>query len=201
MLDGRDGKARQKAMELLLRYATQGAVRSVSSTREMWRACRLGQSIPAALLRRQGRRRPRRDLFLFRPRLRRARRGARRARPDVSPAGGADPRQWQTLGVKVEVFRNYQEREGFRRSARRHDTEDLHTARWQSAGEGRALRVDGIVRRHLCELRARRAHEHGRARKHQRGDADRQNPRLGTASRGTSLRHASHRRASCPSNR
>ena len=51
--------------------------------------------------------------------------------PTYHLQGGADPRQWQTLGVKVEVFRNYQEREAF---AARHDVTTLKTCTPYLAG-------------------------------------------------------------------
>ena len=108
MLDGRDGKARQKAMELLVRYAEAlGAERFVDtcnvagvpgSANPFLQRYYAGKDadgldaifsyfdldsdelveVPDALV------------------------------PTYHLQGGADPRNWQTLGVKVEVFRNYQ---------------------------------------------------------------------------------------------
>ena len=51
--------------------------------------------------------------------------------PTYHLQGGADPGSWQTLGVKVEVFRNYQEREAF---AARHDVGILKTCTPYLAG-------------------------------------------------------------------
>ena len=54
------------------------------------------------------------------------------ARADLSPAGRRrSAAGWQTLGVKVEVFRNYQEREAF---AARHDVGILKTCTPYLAG-------------------------------------------------------------------
>jgi predicted aconitase len=51
--------------------------------------------------------------------------------PTVHLQGGADPDGWQTLGVKVEVFRSYQEREAFAAS---HDVGILKTCTPYLAG-------------------------------------------------------------------
>jgi predicted aconitase len=51
--------------------------------------------------------------------------------PTFHLQGGADPGGWQTLGVKVEVFRNYQERERF---AAKHDVGILKTCTPYLAG-------------------------------------------------------------------
>jgi predicted aconitase len=51
--------------------------------------------------------------------------------PTYHLQGGADPEGWQTLGVKVEIFRNYQEREAF---AARHDVGILKTCTPYLAG-------------------------------------------------------------------
>jgi predicted aconitase len=131
MLDGRDGKARQKAMELLVRYAEAlGAERFVDtrnvagvpgSANPFLQRYYAGKDvdgldaifsyfdldsdelveIPDALV------------------------------PTYHLQGGADPRHWQTLGVKVDVFRNYQEREAF---AARHDVTILKTCTPYLAG-------------------------------------------------------------------
>jgi len=131
MLDGRGGKARQKAMELLVRYAEAlGAERFVDtrnvagvpgSANPFLQKYYAGKDadgldaifsyfdldsdelveIPEALV------------------------------PTYHLQGGADPRNWQTLGVKAEVFRNYQEREEF---AARHDVGILKTCTPYLAG-------------------------------------------------------------------
>ena len=77
MLDGREGKAQQKAMELLVRYAEAlGAERFVDTNERRGRAG-LGERVSAELLQGQGRRRRHDAIFsLLRPRLRRARRRA-----------------------------------------------------------------------------------------------------------------------------
>jgi predicted aconitase len=131
MLDGRDGKARQKAMELLVRYAEAlGADRFVD-TRNV--AGVPGSANPFLQRYYAGKDVDGRDaIFSFfdldSDEL-----------VDIPDAlvptyhlqGGADPRQWQKLGVKVEVFRNYQEREAF---AARHDVTILKTCTPYLAG-------------------------------------------------------------------
>jgi predicted aconitase len=124
MLDGHDGAARQKAMDLLVRYAEAlGAERFVDtknvagvpgSANPFLQAYYAGKDadgkdaifsyfdldadelvdVPQALV------------------------------PTVHLQGGADPERWQTLGVKVEIFRSYQEREAF---AAKHDVGILKT--------------------------------------------------------------------------
>jgi len=131
MLDGRAGEARQKAMDLLVRYAEAlGAERFVDtrnvagvpgSANPFLQQYYAGKGadgldaifsffdldsdelveIPDALV------------------------------PTYHLQGGADPRQWQTLGVRVDVFRNYQEREAF---AARHDVNILKTCTPYLAG-------------------------------------------------------------------
>jgi predicted aconitase len=135
MLDGRKGKATQKAMELLVRYAEAlGADRFVD-TRNV-------AGVPGSA-----------NPFLqnyYKDK------GSITAPPafdaifshfdldsdelvDVPQAlvptwhlqGGADPSGWQTLGVKVDVFRSYQEREAF---AAAHDVGILKTCTPYLAG-------------------------------------------------------------------
>ena len=123
MLDGRDGKARQKAMELLVRYADAGR-RAFRRHAECRGRAGLGQPIPAAVY--AGKDADGLDAIFSYFDL------DSDELVDVPDAlvptfhlqGGADPRNWQTLGVKVEVFRNYQEREAF---AARHDVTILKT--------------------------------------------------------------------------
>jgi predicted aconitase len=131
MLDGRKGKATQKAMELLVRYAEALGAERFVDTRNV--AGVPGSAnpflqnyyknkgangldaifshfdldsdelidVPAALV------------------------------PTYHLQGGADPSAWQTIGVKVEVFRNYQERESF---AAAHDVGILKTCTPYLAG-------------------------------------------------------------------
>ena len=131
MLDGEGGKARQKAMALLVRYAealgaerfvdtrnVAGVPGSASPFLQNYYAGKDADGldaifsyfdldsdelveIPAALV------------------------------PTYHLQGGADPRHWQTLGVKVEVFRSYQEREAFAAS---HDVGILKTCTPYLAG-------------------------------------------------------------------
>ena len=124
MLDGRGGKARQKAMELLVRYADAlGADRFVE-TRNV--AGVPGSANPFLQQYYAGRDADGRDAIFSYFDL------DADELVDVPDAlvptahlqGGADPAHWQTLGVKVEIFRSYQEREAF---AAAHGVEILKT--------------------------------------------------------------------------
>ena len=64
MLDGRDGKARQKAMELLVRYAEALGAERFVDTRNVAGVPGSANPFLQQLLQGQGRRRSRRDLFL-----------------------------------------------------------------------------------------------------------------------------------------
>jgi predicted aconitase len=131
MLDGRDGKARQKAMELLVRYAEALGAERFVDTRNV--AGVPGSANPFLQNYYKDKSADGRDaIFSFfdldADEL-----------VDVPDAlvptyhlqGGADPTAWQTLGVKVEVFRNYQEREAF---AAQHDVGILKTCTPYLAG-------------------------------------------------------------------
>ena len=180
MLDGAAGPAKQRAMDLLVRYGEAlGAERLVAVTNVAgtWNATSpplrpvRGARLRRGLLQVQPRRRRRRGdaagggLHLpAHPRHRHAqRRGDRRVagtRRAAAPGG--------------EVFRR----------ARRADAQHLHALPGrQRAGARRALRLDGILRRRLLQRRARRAHQHGGARKRRRRLDHRADTGLGPASR------------------
>jgi len=131
MLDGRDGQARQKAMELLVRYAEALGAERFVDTRNV--AGVPGSANPFLQNYYKDKGADGRDaIFSFfdldSDEL-----------VDVPAAlvptshlqGGADPTAWQTLGVKVDIFRNYQEREAF---AARHDVGILKTCTPYLAG-------------------------------------------------------------------
>jgi len=131
MLDGRDGKARQKAMELLVRYAEALGAERFVDTRNV-------AGVPGSA-----------NPFLQNYYKDKGADGLdaifshfdldsdelidvpQAVVPTFHLQGGADPTSWQTLGVKVEVFRNYQEREAF---AARHDVGILKTCTPYLAG-------------------------------------------------------------------
>ena len=131
MLDGAHGKARQKAMELLVRYAEALGAERFVDTRNV--AGVPGSANPFLQNYYKDKGADGRDaIFSFfdldADEL-----------IDVPDAlvptyhlqGGADPTAWQTLGVKVEVFRNYEEREKF---AAQHDVGILKTCTPYLAG-------------------------------------------------------------------
>ena len=196
MLDGRDGKARQKAMELLVRYAEALGAERFVDTKNV--AGVPGSANPflqnyykdagaRATTTRSSRSSISTPTSWSRCRRRSCTRATCRAAstPTTGKRSARSPRSFQI----------YQDREAFAAEPRRQDPEDLHAVPGrQRAGEGRALRVDGIVGGRLLQLGARRAHEHRRAREHERRDADRQDSRLGIPPRPSIARHASHRR-------
>ena len=131
MLDGRGGKARQKAMELLVRYGEALGAEAFVDTRNV-------AGVPGSA-----------NPFLQNYYKDKGADGLdaifshfdldsdelvevpRALVPTFHLQGGADPGRWQTLGVKVEVFRNYQERESF---AAQHDVGILKTCTPYLAG-------------------------------------------------------------------
>jgi predicted aconitase len=131
MLDGRGGKAQQKAMELLVRYAEAlGAERFVDTNNV---AGVPGSANPFLQLYYRGKDEGGRDAIFSYFDL------DADELIDVPDAlvptahlqGGADREHWQELGVKVEIFRNYEEREAF---ASRHGVEILKTGTPYLAG-------------------------------------------------------------------
>ena len=131
MLDGAHGKARQKAMELLVRYAEALGAECFVDTRNV--AGVPGSANPFLQNYYQDKSADGRDaIFSFFdldadelidvPDA---------VVPTYHLQGGADPTAWQTLGVKVEVFRNYEEREKF---AAQHDVGILKTCTPYLAG-------------------------------------------------------------------
>jgi predicted aconitase len=131
MLDGRDGKARQKAMELLVRYGDALGAERFVDTRNV-------AGVPGSA-----------NPFLQNYYKDKSADGLdaifshfdldsdelvevpNAIVPTYHLQGGADPTQWQTLGIKVEIFRNYQERESF---AAQHDVGILKTCTPYLAG-------------------------------------------------------------------
>jgi len=131
MLDGRDGKARQKAMELLVRYAEALGAERFVDTRNV--AGVPGSANPFLQRYYAGKDADGLDAIFsyFDLDSDELVEVPDAIVPTYHLQGGADPRQWQTLGVKVEVFRNYQEREAF---AARHDVTILKTCTPYLAG-------------------------------------------------------------------
>lgn len=124
MLDGARGAAAQKAMELLVRYAEALGAERFVDTRNV--AGVPGSANPFLQQYYEGKDEGGRDAIFSHFDL------DSDELVDVPPAlvptfhlqGGADPARWRTLGVKVEVFRSYEEREAF---AARHGVGILKT--------------------------------------------------------------------------
>jgi predicted aconitase len=124
MLDGRDGKARQKAMELLVRYAEALGAERFVDTRNV--AGVPGSANPFLQNYYRDKGTDERDAIFsyFDLDADELLDVPQALVPTYHLQGGADPTAWQTLGVKVEVFRSYQEREAF---AAAHDVGILKT--------------------------------------------------------------------------
>jgi predicted aconitase len=131
MLDGRDGTARQKAMELLVRYANALGAERFVDTRNV--AGVPGSASPFLQKYYEGQDADGLDAIFsyFDLDSDELVEVPQALVPTFHLQGGADPRQWQTLGVKVEVYRNYEEREAF---AARHDVGILKTCTPYLAG-------------------------------------------------------------------
>ena len=177
MLDGRNGKARQKAMELLVRYAEALGAERFVDTRNV--AGVPGSANPFLQRYYKGKDADGLDAIFsyFDLDSDELVEVPARARADLSPAGRcrsaalADARREGRSVPELPGARS------LRGATRRQHPEDVHAvSRRQCAGDGRALRVDGIVGGDLLQLGARCAHQHRGAREHQRRDADRQDP-------------------------
>ena len=131
MLDGRGGKAQQKAMELLVRYAEALGAEQFVNTNNV--AGVPGSANPFLQQYYRGKDEGGRDAIFSYFDL------DADELVDVPDAlvptahlqGGADREHWRDLGVKVEIFRNYEEREAF---ASRHGVEILKTCTPYLAG-------------------------------------------------------------------
>ena len=112
MLDGRKGKATQKAMELLVRYAEAlGAERFVDTNNVA--GVRLGESVSAELLQGQGSNEYDAIFSYFDLDSDELVEVPQALVQTCCLQGGADPDHWETLGTKPEVFKIYKEREEF----------------------------------------------------------------------------------------
>jgi predicted aconitase len=131
MLDGRTGKGRQKAMELLVRYAEALGAERFVDTRHV--AGVPGSASPFLQAYYSGQGEGDRDAIFSHFDL------DSDELVEIPPAlvptahlqGGVDPLRWQDMGVPVEVFRNHQAREAF---AERHGVEILQTCTPYLAG-------------------------------------------------------------------
>jgi hypothetical protein len=131
MLDGRDGKARQKAMELLVRYANALGAERFVETRNV--AGVPGSANPFLQNYYKDKNADGRDAIFsyFDLDADELVDVPNAVVPTYHLQGGADPTAWQTLGVRVEVFRNHEAREAF---AAEHDVGILKTCTPYLAG-------------------------------------------------------------------
>ena len=131
MLDGHDGKARQKAMELLVRYANALGAERFVATRNV--AGVPGSANPFLQNYYKDKNADGRDAIFsyFDLDADELVDVPNAVVPTYHLQGGADPTAWQTLGVRVEVFRNHEAREAF---AAQHDVGILKTCTPYLAG-------------------------------------------------------------------
>ncbi|HKE88221.1 MAG TPA: aconitase X catalytic domain-containing protein [Vicinamibacterales bacterium] len=131
MLDGREGKARQKAMALLVRYATALGAERFVETRNV--AGVPGSANPFLQNYYKDKNADGRDAIFsyFDLDADELVDVPNAVVPTYHLQGGADPTAWQTLGVRVEVFRNHEAREAF---AAQHDVGILKTCTPYLAG-------------------------------------------------------------------
>jgi predicted aconitase len=116
MLDGRDGKAKQKAMELLVRYAEAlGAERFVDTNNVAGVPGSANPFLQNYYLSSGGDEHSEYDVIFSRFDLDSDElvEVPQAAVQTCCLQGGADPEHWQTLGTKPHVFKMYQEREAF----------------------------------------------------------------------------------------
>lgn len=113
MLDGHKGRATQMAMDLLVRYANALGAERFVDTRNV--AGVPGSANPYLQQYYAGQSVGGRDAIFsfFDLDADELVEVPQALVPTVHLQGGADPAHWQTLGVTVEVFRNYEEREAF----------------------------------------------------------------------------------------
>lgn len=131
MLDGRDGKARQKAMELLVRYGEALGAERFVDTRNVAGVPGSANPFLQNYYKDQGADGLDAIFSHFDLDSDELIEVPQALVPTYHLQGGADPTQWQTLGIKVEIFRNYQERESF---AAQHDVGILKTCTPYLAG-------------------------------------------------------------------
>jgi predicted aconitase len=116
MLDGREGKAKQKAMELLVRYAEAlGAERFVDTNNVAGVPGSANPFLQNYYLGSGGGEHSEYDVIFSRFDLDSDElvEVPQAAVQTCCLQGGADPEHWQTLGTKPHVFKMYQEREAF----------------------------------------------------------------------------------------
>jgi predicted aconitase len=116
MLDGRDGKAKQKAMELLVRYAEAlGAERFVDTNNVAGVPGSANPFLQNYYMASGGGEHSEYDVIFSRFDLDSDElvEVPQAAVQTCCLQGGADPEHWQTLGIKPHVFKMYQEREAF----------------------------------------------------------------------------------------
>ncbi len=190
MLDGVHGRAKARAMDLLVRYGEAlGAERLVETNNV---AGAFNASTPSVReLVEEG---LRCGLFGIQSRQRGSGRGAEDGRPHLPADHRHRQRQLAHAGHSGRSRRAAEARRGILRQPRHQHVRDLHALSGrQCAGEGRALRLDGILRRRLLQLGARRAHQHRGQGEHRRRGAHRPHSLLGLSHQGEPARHPSRR--------
>ncbi len=98
---------------------------------------------------------------------------------------GIDNEHWRVQGIPDDLAEQQKQGEEYLRQPRHQHVRDLHALSGrQRAGEGRALRLDGILRGGLLQLGAGRAHQYRGQGEHRRRRADRAHSILGLSHPG-----------------
>ena len=190
MYDGREGPAKQKAMDLLMRYGEALGAERLVETKNVAGAFNASTPSVRALVAKGF------DAVFSELNL-----DSAEVVPIPENGGQHLPahhrhrqRELAHPGHSGGTRRAAEARgETFRRARHQH-VRDLHALSGrQRAGEGRALRLDGIFRRHLLQRRARRAHQHRGQGIDRRRGADRPHSLLGLSHSGKPPRHAPRR--------
>ena len=180
MLDGEQGRAKARAMDLLVRYGEAlGAERLVETNNV---AGAFNASTPSVReLAKKGFDAVYSELNLDSPEIVEV---PRMVANTCQLITGIDNEQLAHPGHIRGSCRPAEAGGGVFRPSRHQHVRDLHALPGrQCAGEGRALRLDGILRRGLLQFGARRAHQHRRQGEHRRRGAHRQDSLLGLSHR------------------
>ena len=190
MFDGRDGPAKQKAMDLLMRYGEALGAERLVETQNVAGAFNASTPSVRALVAkgydavfpsststatRSCRSRRWRSIPASSSPASTMRTGASRASPTSLPISRRTPEaHFGALGINMFA------------TCTPYQVGNVPVKR-------RALRLDGILRRRLLQLRSRRAHQHRRQGKHRRRRADRPHSVLGFSHPRKPARHPSGR--------
>src|SRR5580704_2606520 len=169
MFDGEQGKAKARAMDLLVRYGEALGAERLVETNNVAGAFNASTPSVRALAARgfdavYSELNLDSDVVVEVPRM---------AVNTCQLITGIDNAKWRIQGIPDDLAEQQKRGEAFfgRRGINMHAT--------QRASARRALRLDGILRRGLLQFSARRSHQHRRQGEHRRCGLDRPHPLLG----------------------